>query len=265
MEQVLKAEAHRTIVRVGDTVRRPTYPWSASVHLLLQYLEGIGFAYSPRFLGLDNEGREILSFIDGVCGGDGYVPGVEYGAHAWAMVVPEEGLAAFARLLRDYHDAVGGFVPPSEAPWSIGQGPPRPGEIVCHNDFGPWNVVWREGRPVGIIDWDYAAPGPPTDDVACALEWSVPFCSDEDALKWRRFTRRPDRRQRIKLLAEAYGLSSSDGLVEAVINGQRQFAERVRVLAQRGIPDAMAEVASGYLDEVAARIDWSEAHRSELE
>lgn len=265
MEDVLKADAHRSIVRVGDTVRRSQYPWSSSVHLLLLHLEQVGFPWSPRFLGIDAEDREVLSFIDGIAGADGYVAGVEFGAHVWSMVVAPEGLARFARLLREYHDAVAGFVAPDDTRWASGRGAPAGGEVMCHNDFGPWNVVWVDGHPGGIIDWDYAAPGSPVDDVAYALEWSVPFCSDEDCLKWRRFPASPERRDRIELFAAAYGLTSSAGLVDAVIDRQQAFRSRVTALAEEGIQPAVDEVATGYLDEVDARIQWTLRHRHLLE
>jgi hypothetical protein len=35
------------------------------VHQLLLHLEKKGFAGSPRFLGLDEQGREILTFLEG--------------------------------------------------------------------------------------------------------------------------------------------------------------------------------------------------------
>src|SRR5687768_12083443 len=143
------------------------YPWSPSIHLLLQHLESVGFVAAPRFLGIDDEGREVLSYVEGICGADGS-NGPGYGAHVWAMVVPDDGLTRFARLLREYHDAVAGFTPPTDARWATGGGGatgPGPGEVICHNDIGPWNVVWRDSTPVCFIDWDYAAPGPPLDDV----------------------------------------------------------------------------------------------------
>jgi hypothetical protein len=263
VEEVLAEDEHRRVVRVGDTVRRTMYPWSASVHLLLQHLESVGFAGAPRFLGIDDRGREVLSYVEGICGADGSI-GPGSGAHVWAMVVPDEGLERFARSLRDYHDAVAGFSPPADSPWAIGSGPPRPGEVMCHNDIGPWNVVWRDATPVCFIDWDYAAPGPTIDDVAYALWWSIPFASDEECVTWRRFSDPPNRQRRIEVFATAYGLTSLDGIVDVVVSRQRKFRATVIEHAERGIPGAVAEVASGYLDTVDSWIEWSESNRGLL-
>lgn len=66
----------------------------------------------------------MLSFIEGIAGAEGYVPGAEFGAHVWSMVVSPEGLTRFARQLREYHDAVVGFVAPDDSPWASGSGSP---------------------------------------------------------------------------------------------------------------------------------------------
>jgi hypothetical protein len=264
VEEVLAASEHRRVVRVGDTVRRTMYPWSTSVHLLLQHLESVGYPAAPRFLGIDDEGREVLSYVEGICGADGST-GPGFGAHVWAMVVPDGGLARFARTLREYHDAVAGFAPPHDAPWATGTGAPGPGEIICHNDVGPWNVVWREAAPVCFIDWDYAAPAPPLDDVAFALWWAIPFASDDECVTWRRFSNPPDRRHRLEVFAAAYGLASVEGIVDAVIARQHKFRATVVEHAERGIPGAVAEVDSGYLDTVDGWIQWSESNRHDLD
>ena len=52
-------------VRVGDTVRRAAGPWTPAVHARLAHLAGKGFAGSPRPLGLDSQGREVLTFLVG--------------------------------------------------------------------------------------------------------------------------------------------------------------------------------------------------------
>ena len=50
------------VVRVGDTVRRPTGPWTPAVHALLVHLNAVGFCGAPRPLGFDEQGREVLSY-----------------------------------------------------------------------------------------------------------------------------------------------------------------------------------------------------------
>ena len=53
------------VERVGDTMRRSTGPWTPAVHALLRHLEAVGFEGAPRVLGSDDQGREVLTFIEG--------------------------------------------------------------------------------------------------------------------------------------------------------------------------------------------------------
>src|SRR4051794_37972684 len=142
------------VVRVGDTVRRVPGTWSLAVHALLRHLESVGFDGAPRFLGIDARGREVLSFVAGET--------VRPDIPDWS----EELLDGVGRLLRRYHEAAAGFVPLADAAWQRGVGAPTGGEVICHNDVGPWNVVVRGGEPVALIDWDLAAPGPRVWDMA---------------------------------------------------------------------------------------------------
>jgi hypothetical protein len=50
--------------RVGSTVHRATGPWTPAVHALLRHLERVGFE-APRVIGIDEEGREVLTFVAG--------------------------------------------------------------------------------------------------------------------------------------------------------------------------------------------------------
>jgi Phosphotransferase enzyme family len=135
------------IVRIGDTVRRPANGDRSFQHRLLGHLEKIGFAAAPRFLGVDDQRRDILEFIVGRAGADGdHYSDVQ--------------LAAAAALLRRFHDATSGL--PLCAPH----------EVVCHNDWSPANTVFREGMPVAMIDFDMAAPGARLWDLAySAMSW----------------------------------------------------------------------------------------------
>jgi hypothetical protein len=182
-------------VRAGDTVRRPAGAWTPAVHALLSYLGRAGFHGSPRPLGIDGRGREILTFLVGETVGD---------ALPWpAWVHAEETLVQVARWLRGYHAAVTGFVPPAGAVWRMG-GQWRPGLIIGHNDAAPYNAVWRAGRLVGFIDWDMAGPVPPEWDLAyVAFSW-VPLHARHVAER-EGFTAFGARADRLRLLLDEYG------------------------------------------------------------
>jgi hypothetical protein len=52
-------------VRSGDTVRRAAGPWTPAVHTLLAHLAAKNFPGAPRPLGFDEQGREVLSLVEG--------------------------------------------------------------------------------------------------------------------------------------------------------------------------------------------------------
>ena len=247
-EDLLQSDRHRPIVRVGDTVRRPAGWWTPTIQSLLQHLYDVGFAYSPRPGGIDAEGREVVSYIPG-----------DSGAIGWQRIQSEEGLRRFATLLREYHEAVRDFRPGPAVEWAVR--PSDPHEVICHNDFGPWNVVYDGDEPVGMLDWDFAAPGPRRHDVAYALEYAVPFRDDAVALSWHHFAEVPDRRSRLDVFAEAYGLTTTAGLVDEVIARQRLTIVHVEELAGRGLEPQATWVTDGTLDGSRRLVAWAEANR----
>jgi hypothetical protein len=209
----------------------------------------VGFPYAPVPLGIDAD-EERLSYIPGTSGKD-----------TWPLVAIEDGLVHFAHLLRDYHSAVGTFRPPAGATWAFTDAKLAPDQIICHNDFGPWNAVWDGVTPVGIIDWDLAGPGNPLDDVAYALAYVTPFRDDATALRWHAFDRPPDRQRRIELFATAYGLTTTTGLVDRVIQRQRLVTVHVRHLAARGLEPQRTWLTDGTISVMEAQVLWSEANR----
>lgn len=262
-EHVLQDTAHRLVVRVGDTVRRPLTPWSGSVHRLLLYLETVGFPYSPRFLGVDEQHREVLSFIPGTSGADGYVEGVERGGDSWASVAGEGGLRRFARFLREYHDAVASFVPQSDDCWVTGGRSSDPADVICHGDFGPWNVVWRQDVPVGLIDWDFAYPAPAWDDVTYALRFVAPFVDDEQAVRYMRYPAPPSRARRIGDFLDAYGVADApvDAVLDDVVSRLTRTIDLVARLAADQREPQVTWVAKGYLDRLREQESWIGSHQ----
>ncbi len=243
-------DEERSVVKDGDRVERPAYPWAPTVHSLLRFLRAKGFDAAPEPIDLA-EGRETLRWIPGASGADG-----------WAEVVGEGGLRTFARFLRRYHDATEGFTVSEGSPWAFRSGPAEPGEVICHGDFGPWNVVWRDHESVGLLDFDFAEPGDRMLDVAYALEYVAPFCADEEAIRWRAYAAPPDRAKRMSIFAESYGLTETSGLVDAVIERQELGIHQVRTLAARGFDPQRSWVRDGHLHELADRVRWSREHRA---
>jgi hypothetical protein len=122
-EETLAGGTLTAVVRVGDTVRRPMNFWSPSVHKLLGHLEETGFTGAPRFLGIDDQGREKLSFISG----DVTIDGPPSGMYTQAS------LSAAATLLRAFHDATVDVVRDGPAEWQFQVGAPTTGPVICHN------------------------------------------------------------------------------------------------------------------------------------
>jgi tRNA A-37 threonylcarbamoyl transferase component Bud32 len=151
----------REVRRVGETVRRPTGPWTPAVHHLLRHLEQVGFRGAPRALGIDEQTREILSFIPG---------GVVH-----PRVVDDADLVRVARLIREFHTGAASFVEPADARWqTIGRDPSGVDELVCHNDLAPWNLIVGE-HGWAFIDWDLATPGRLLWDLALPVCTFVPL------------------------------------------------------------------------------------------
>ncbi|HYZ55655.1 MAG TPA: phosphotransferase [Streptosporangiaceae bacterium] len=228
-------------VRVGDTVRRAAGPWTPTVHALLAHLAGQGFAGSPRPLGVDDRGREILSFLDG------QTVGSRLPWPAW--VHAEDTLVQVARWLRRYHDAVAGFVPPAGAVWRAG-GRWKAGLIIGHNDAAPYNAVWRDGQLVGFIDWDMAGPASPSWDLAFAAFSWVPLHARHVVSRegFTDFAGRPARLRRF--LAEYGWTGGASDFLGVVRDRVRAHAAGVRDLAAAGEPLFGRLVEQGVADDL---------------
>jgi Ser/Thr protein kinase RdoA (MazF antagonist) len=221
---------------VGDTVRRATGPWSAAVHSLLRHLEARGFAGAPRFRGLDAQGREILTFLPGEVGR------YPLPAYMWS----DSALTGAARLLRRYHDATVGFVPPSDAQWQMVYPDPAQHEVLCHNDFAPYNLTFVDEQPVGIIDFDWAGPGPRLWDLAYAAYRFVPvsYATDVVALGLADPARQATRLRRF---CAAYGDADPLALLPWIEARLEQMCATIRTQAAAGNAAFQRQLEEGHL------------------
>ena len=209
------------VVRVGETVRRPPGDNSRFVRQLLKQLEESGFDAAPRYLGNDERGREMFSFLSGEVPAD------------LDPAIPDEALVAAARLIRSFHDATAGLT------LAAGQ------QVVCHHDLSPCNFVFRSGLPVGIIDFDAAAPGERLEDVGMALFLWLNLGADGP--------QPVEQARRIGLFCRAYGVEPTREVVDAITDAVRANVEQLR-----------AESRTVNADWWQEQLDWLMQQREEL-
>lgn len=172
------------VVRIGDTVRRPASPVTAD---LLRLLEERGLDIVPRYLGQDDEGRDILTYLDG------WVPAK---FQRWT----DEQIAAVGRLLRAFHDATRGSRLAGHH------------DVVCHHDPGPTNFAFHDGVPAALIDFDTAEPGSPLEDIGyAAWTWCVASKAPLEGQP-----------EQVKVLVDAYGVTEPQrhAVVDAILERQ---------------------------------------------
>ncbi|WP_458126505.1 phosphotransferase [Paenibacillus sp. Z3-2] len=243
-EEVFTGGNVNQVVRIGETVRRQAKP-NPYVHELLSHLEKVGYDHAPRFLRIDEQGREVLSYLEGIVPGNDYPEIEEY---MWS----DESLIGVAKLLRSYHDATVGFIATSES-MNKYPGITEQDEVVCHNDFAPYNVVYKDGRPQGIIDFDMAGPGPRLWDIAYALYTSVPLADfspkmdGKGVMPYSSLAHGSIRNERITLFMSTYGLSVPTDLKEWVISRIRFMCKTLSDRAAAGEHAFMKMVEEGHL------------------
>lgn len=186
------------VVRVGDTVRKPVTENSEFMRSLLEHLARNGSDFSPVFLGIDENERDILTFIDGDVPEE-----LDY--------FDENTLRAAASLIRRFHDLSSELVA-TDAASGI--------EVACHNDLSPCNFVFRSATPVAIIDFDAAAPGSRTSDLGYAAWLWLDLGSLEIDVS--------DQQRRLATFLEAYGATSPESVLASILERQELLIEEGR-------------------------------------
>lgn len=217
------------VVRVGDTVRRPQGRWSPQVHAFLIHLEQVGFDGSPRFLGVDDAGREILTFHEGQTTAS--VPGLFDG---------DDRLADVARVVRRLHDASSSYLPLPASPFWEGSVDPQGGTVMLHGDLAPWNVVRGEAG-LTIIDWDTISLG--------RREWELAYVLHTFVPTWPQFgLLDTETVRRFRVVADSYGLTNAELAlaVRLIAERCRRVVAFTRERARAGEPAFELMIAEGH-------------------
>ena len=173
--------AFRAVVRqfpIADSAARRE-------QLVLRALDGLG-GMAPVALGADLSGRwsehptTLISWLDGeadITPSDPQMWARELGrALALVHAVPADRLAGLPSVF-DGRGSQAGLNGPLAAEvrsrWPLMISSP---EVLTHSDYWSGNVVWRDGRLTGIVDWSGAARGPRGYDLGwCRLDLVLLF------------------------------------------------------------------------------------------
>lgn len=149
-EELTGGHASASVVRVGDTVRKPWLPTTERTVGYMTELRSRGVDV-PRTHGRDEQGRLVLDWVPGELA-------IDRGP------LDDACLCRVGALVRQIHDASIGL--PVPADWEVLIPAGRP-DLVCHNDLAAWNLV-IDGQRLVFIDWDGAGPSTRQWDLAYA-------------------------------------------------------------------------------------------------
>ena len=201
--------------------RSPLQPWSMSVRSLLIHLESSEFEAAPRHLGIDDDGFESFSFIEG------HVGHYPLPTSLWSA----EALRVAGKLLRAFHDATRSFEVSPDTVWQLSQPAELPIEVICHNDFTPYNCIYRDGLPFAMIDFETACPGSRAWDLAYSAYRFVPLSAPENCENFG-YVASDSKESRLRHFLSAYDPDfDRDGFLEIL---------EQRVLAIRDFTSAIA-------------------------
>ncbi len=233
--ETLSGGSMNQVEKIGNTVHRQV-KGGPILHSYLQYLEKVGMDGVPRFLGLDEQGREILTYLPGKTQGNG-IPVFD------PLLGAEKTIIGVARFMRKLHDISEGFLVEALAyNWINPEYPHENCETICHNDAAVWNFVFTNKRITGLIDFDDACAGTRIWDLAQSVYGTVhllPWVSGEN---YETSKHAAERKHRVKLYFDAYGMDCPPNFMNMVY-------QRIKI----GVLDALSKGAAAG-DETSIRL-----------
>lgn len=242
------------IIKESNKVIRPGNVWTPYVHNFLRFLNEKGFKNIPVPYGQREDGKEIVSYVDG----DVFHEGLP------ENLFTDRVLLESAELLYRFHEFSKAYVKnlTGTEEWML---PARlPIEVMCHGDFAPYNITFADGHVSGIIDFDTTHPGPRLWDVSYAVYRWVPFMAPSNPESRESLT---GQLRRMKLFSDRYGLTGNE---KARLPGM--MIERLQFLisymikeADSGNEDMEKNIEDGHIELYQTDIEYIKANGSVIQ
>lgn len=211
--------ASASVVRIGDTVRKPWLPNTERTVTYILALRDRGIDL-PEPHGHDDQGRLILDFVPGTLA-----------LHNAPLDV--DLIRAVGGLVRSIHDASSGLAVPDD--WDVLL-PAKDPDLLCHNDLATWNLI-LDGDRLVFIDWDGAGPSTRLWDLAYAAISFGHLFPDADVLE-----------AAVRLAAFLDGYGADDDLRAALPATMTQRAKAMYEFLQRAHETGRDPWATMYID-----------------
>lgn len=247
-----------SIYKKNETVLREQKAWSPTIHRVLLHLEKIGYTNSPRFIEIDDSGREVLSFVPGDCKAN--YPFTNNKLEQLSII------KKVAEMMREYHDATLSFERTEKDNWMFSYNGPLEKEVICHNDIAPYNITFIDDIPYGMIDFDTCCPAPRIWDIVYALYRFVPFCEelyDIEKRGYRNYDVDRDkelRKDSISVFFDAYGMECPKDLFEQMILRLQALAGLIYDEAKNGNSAFQKMLEEGHRDYYLREIEFIKEH-----
>ncbi|EGP4841376.1 TPA: phosphotransferase [Enterococcus faecium] len=148
-----------TITKKGNTIYKSKPHNIQTVKRFLVYMEPYDLNI-PKYLG-ETSDKIHLSFVKG------------NSIHSNTDNISSEKrlvmIKSAAKLLATYHLATEKFPVLEEDKYFFSYNGSLEKDVICHNDFAPYNLTFEDYEAVGIIDFDTICPAPREWDIAYAL------------------------------------------------------------------------------------------------
>ena len=203
MEKLIVLSPEKNVYKNGNMVIRPLEKWSKNIHLLMNHFYEYGIPV-PKLIKID-EKYEYTEYING------------------EMIHPkkwtDDGLYEIGKLLKKLHEAAKVFYSQHTLNWKTWYlrelGKP---DICSHCDIAPWNIITKNNKIIGIVDWECAGPIDPMVELARVC-WLFPQLHDDDIGKMYDLPSPEKRGEQIKIILDAYKLSKNErkGFIEKIM------------------------------------------------